>query len=276
MVYKKAKVIGYPIAQSKSPQLHGYWLKKYGIDGEYTKQEVKPENLEIVIRSLKSEGYVGFNTTVPHKEEIMKYLDQVSDIAKKIGAVNTVIIKDDIVYGTNTDGYGFVENIKNTDPGFNFSLGPAIVLGAGGAARSIVVALLNEGVPKVIITNRTRERAEEIKKHLKDDAVEVVDWEKRNDVLSEGNLLVNTTTLGMDGQPKLQIDLSNLPADALVCDIVYKPLITDLLSQAQQKGNKIVDGIGMLLYQAVPGFEAWFGKKPEVTEELRNLILNDK
>tara|TARA_A100001015_G_scaffold321466_1_gene452359 strand:+ start:1225 stop:2052 length:828 start_codon:yes stop_codon:yes gene_type:complete len=275
-VYKKAKVIGYPIAQSKSPQLHGYWLKKYGIDGEYTKQEVKPENLEIVIRSLKSEGYVGFNTTVPHKEEIMKYLDQVSDIAKKIGAVNTVIIKDDIVYGTNTDGYGFVENIKNTDPGFNFSLGPAIVLGAGGAARSIVVALLNEGVPKVIITNRTRERAEEIKKHLKDDAVEVVDWEKRNDVLSEGNLLVNTTTLGMDGQPKLQIDLSNLPADALVCDIVYKPLITDLLSQAQQKGNKIVDGIGMLLYQAVPGFEAWFGKKPEVTEELRNLILNDK
>lgn len=260
-------VIGHPIAHSLSPKLHGYWLKKYAIDGEYKAYDVAPESLEDFIRTMPERGLAGCNVTIPHKEEVLLLVDEVDDLARAVGAVNTVVVREGKIYGTNTDVAGFSENIKPHLTGKN----KAVILGAGGAARAVIVALKQLGFAEIIITNRTQERAEEL---AAQHGLSTVLWNKKDAVLAGADLLVNTTSLGMAGKEPLDIALDALPKSALVTDIVYKPLITPLLAAAKARGNPIVDGLGMLIHQAVPGFEAWFGIRPEVTNELRQFILN--
>ena len=269
---KKAAVIGYPVKHSLSPRLHNYWLKKYNIKGEYTAIEVLPENLSEFIKSLDKNGFCGVNVTIPHKELVILMLDEVEDMARTIGAVNTVIVKDGKLLGKNTDAYGFAENIKP----YIIGKRKAVVLGAGGASKAVIFALQILGFKEIIITNRTKERAEELVLSYQRTLVSsltIADWNDRHKILENVDLLVNTTSLGMIDKEPLGIDLSLLPKTALVTDIVYSPLITQLLAQAMERGNPTVDGLGMLLHQAVPAFEAWFGVKPEVTEDLRKYIL---
>lgn len=269
----KAGVIGWPIDHSLSPRLHGFWLDQFAISGTYQAIAVEPGALSDKIRNLAASGYAGLNVTVPHKERVMDYLDDISRPAKRIGAVNTIVVDEQgRLKGSNTDGYGFLENVRQGYPGFDASSGPAVILGAGGAARAIVVALLDAGTPSIILTNRTRVRAEELAADI-GGPIEVVDWDSRNTALRDASLLVNTTTLGMTGKPALDLSLDALPKEALVNDIVYAPLETALLREAKARGNAVVDGIGMLLHQARPGFAAWFGVEPEVTAGLRQHVL---
>ncbi len=266
---KKSGVVGWPVSHSLSPRLHNFWLKKYNIAGEYKAYPVKPEELPDFINNLRKDNdFAGVNLTIPHKEAVMELLDEVDDIATTIGAVNTIIYKNGRLLGTNTDAYGFSENIKPFISGKN----KAVVLGAGGAAKAVLFALKQLGFSEIIITNRTRDRAE-ILSSVISHPLSVKNWENRNEILKDADLLVNTTSLGMTGKEALEIDLSLLPKTALVTDIVYSPLITPLLAQAQLRGNRLVDGLGMLLHQAVPAFEAWFGLRSEVTEELRQHVL---
>ena len=268
----KAGVIGWPITHSLSPRLHGYWLDQYTIEGTYQALPVQPENLGASLREFQDAGYGGLNVTVPHKETVMEFLHEVSASARRIGAVNTIVMQDGVLKGSNTDGFGFMENLKSGPGGFDASQGPAVVLGAGGAARAIVAALLDNGAPEVRLCNRSRGRAETLAADL-GGPVGVWDWDERAAALEGAALLVNTTTLGMRGNPPLEIPLEALPTDTLVNDIVYAPLQTDLLVAAARRGNPVVDGIGMLLHQARPGFAAWFGVKPEVTAGLRAHVL---
>lgn len=267
----KTAVIGYPIHHSKSPQIHTYWLKKYNLEGSYEAIEIPPENLQEKLQQLIDAGYAGFNVTVPHKETIFDLCHEVDETAKKVGAVNTVQVRDGKVYGTNTDVYGFVQNIKHEVPDFDFTAGKAIVLGAGGAARGVIKGLVDEGVPEILVLNRTKEKAEKLALDFKN--VKIGDWDNRSDSLSEANMLINTTALGMSGSPALEIDISQLPQSSLVNDIVYAPLHTDLIQAAQKNGNRYVTGIGMLLHQARPAFELWFHKLPQVDEQLQELVL---
>ncbi|HAY49997.1 shikimate dehydrogenase [Thalassospira sp.] len=270
-----AGVMGWPVSHSKSPRLHGYWLAKYGIDGSYMPLPVEPENFQAALISLRNLGFSGVNVTIPQKEMAMPECDELSDRARRIGAVNTVTFaKDGRLLGDNTDGFGFIENLRQEAPDIDFTSGPAVVLGAGGASRAILVALLDEGSPEIRIANRTRARAEDLVREFNDPRLTVIDWPVSPDALSDVSLLVNTTSLGMVGQPKLDIDLDGLPTSAMVTDIVYAPLITGLLQQAKDRGNPIVDGLGMLLHQARPGFHRWFGIDPEVTQELRDFVLS--
>ncbi|WP_085906400.1 shikimate dehydrogenase [Kiloniella majae] len=275
-----AGVIGWPISHSKSPRLHGYWLEKLGIDGAYLPLAIEPENFEDALCGLMYSGFGGVNVTVPHKEAALKFCDEVDPLAKRIGAVNTIVFKDGRSYGSNTDAFGFIENLRqdveNTDFSLDFSGAKAVVLGAGGASRGVIVALQDAGVKNIILVNRTKERAEVLAADLSsgaDGMITVADWKDRNEVLNGCDLLVNTTSLGMAGQPPLELSLDKLPKSCVVTDIVYAPLVTPLLGLAEKRGNKIVDGLGMLLHQARPGFEAWFGEKPEVTEDLRKFVL---
>lgn len=268
-----AAVIGHPIAHSRSPRLHGYWLGEYGINGQYVPMDVAPEDLEAVIKVMPKMGYVGANVTIPHKEAVMGFVDHLTDSAKAIGAVNTLVFQDDgTVLGDNTDGYGFIENLKQGAPEWKANSGAAMVLGAGGAARAIVFSLLQAGVPKVLISNRTKSRAETLRSDF-GERVEVVDWENAAASLVDVVTLVNTTSLGMVGKAPLELSLDALSDQATVTDIVYNPLETDLLVRAREKGCSTVDGLGMLLHQAVPGFEAWFGRRPEVDAGLRDEVL---
>ena len=271
----KAGVIGHPIKHSKSPIIHNYWIEKGRMNGSYEAIDIAPENLKSDIQRLVEEGYAGFNVTIPHKEAVLELCDEVDGNAEICGAVNTVVIKDGKLIGHNTDSFGFLTNIKTAYPDFDFEEGPAVVIGAGGAARAIVSGLIGHRIPEVILVNRTRERAEKIAKDigLGTDLVEVVDWDERNDVLQWANLVVNTTSLGMEGQPALDLNLDALSNDALVNDIVYSPLETDLLKSAKDRGNPTVTGIGMLLHQARPAFYEWFGVMPQVDEELERLVL---
>ncbi|WP_417835460.1 shikimate dehydrogenase [Thalassospira tepidiphila] len=270
-----AGVMGWPVSHSKSPRLHGYWLAKYGIDGCYMPLPVEPENFQAALISLRNLGFSGVNVTIPQKEMAMPECDELSDRARRIGAVNTVTFaKDGRLLGDNTDGFGFLENLRQEAPDIAFASGPAVVLGAGGACRAVLVALLDEGCPEIRLANRTRKRAEDVAAEIKDPRIKVIDWPVAPDALEGASLVVNTTSLGMVGQPKLEIDLSGLPQTALVTDIVYAPLMTDLLVQAKARGNPIVDGLGMLLHQARPGFHRWFGIDPEVTQELRDFVLS--
>lgn len=266
---KKAGVAGFPVAHSLSPRLHGFWLNKYKIAGEYKHYEVNPEDLGSFTENMRgNKDFVGLNLTIPHKEVVIGLLDEIDEVAKAISAVNTVINDNGILIGKNTDAYGFSENIKHFITGKK----KAVVLGAGGAAKAIIFALKQLDFEQVFITNRTKKRAEELSSVTRH-PLSIVDWEKRSEILQDADLLVNTTSLGMTGKEPLEIDLSLLPKTALVTDIVYSPLETKLLAQARARGNPTVDGLGMLLHQAVPAFEAWFGVKPEVTEELRQYVL---
>jgi shikimate dehydrogenase len=268
-----AGVFGWPINHSRSPRLHGFWVAKYGIDGAYLPFSTRPENLVDAIRALPKLGFRGGNITLPHKERALAAVDELTDVARRIGAVNTLIVRDDgSILGDNTDGYGFLQHLKSSAPQWRAEAGPAVVLGAGGAARAIIVALLDSGVPKVILTNRTGSRAENLAREL-GGKIEVMSWDDRDAALKDAGLLVNTTQLGQAGQASLEIDLKHLPTSAVVDDIVYVPLETNLLANARLRGNAVVDGIGMLLHQARPGFNAWFGVEPEVDAALRTFVL---
>lgn len=268
-----AGVIGSPIGHSKSPKLHGHWLKKYGLPGFYIPMEVAPENLETVLRTLPKAGFVGANITVPHKEAALEIADLVTDRATLIGAANTLIFREDgKIHADNTDGYGFIENLRQGAPEWNPKAGSAVVLGAGGAARAILASLLNAGVPEILLSNRTRLRAEALQQEF-GKRIRVVDWVQAGNTLEDAALVVNTTSLGMTGKPELRIPLDGLQKQAVVTDIVYSPLKTRLLQVAEEVGCHTVDGLGMLIYQAVPGFERWFGQRPEVDEDVRKVIL---
>jgi shikimate dehydrogenase len=273
-----AGIMGWPIGHSLSPRLHGFWLREHGIDGAYLPLAVAPERLEQALRALPALGFRGVNLTIPHKEPALALVDQVTPLAARIGAVNTVIVGEDGLLGDNTDGYGFVENLAADAPGWQAGAGPAVLLGAGGAARAIAVALIDAGVPELRLVNRTLARAKTLAEQLADAArqrgaaLSVLPWQDRN-ALAGAALLVNTTSLGMTGQPPLEVDLAPLLATALVTDIVYNPLKTGLLAAARARGHPVVDGLGMLLHQARPGFRAWFGVDPEVDDALRATVL---
>ncbi|OIR00759.1 shikimate dehydrogenase [mine drainage metagenome] len=267
-----AGVIGWPVGHSRSPRLHGYWLERHGIDGAYLPLAVRPGDFAEVLRALPRMGFRGANVTVPHKEQALALADHVDPLARRIGAVNTLVVRPDgSLEGRNTDAFGFLENLRQGRPGFKAAQGPAVVLGAGGAARAVIAALQDDGCPEIRLLNRTRSRAEEVAAAL-GGPVRVLPWEQRAEGLDGAALVVNTTTLGMNGQPPLELSLSALPVTALVTDIVYAPLQTPLLAAAAARGNKVVDGLGMLLHQARPGFAAWFGVMPEVSEDLRRFV----
>lgn len=270
----RAGVIGWPIKHSKSPVLHGHWLKRYGLPGSYTAIELSPENFERELRKLPKKGFKGVNVTLPYKETVLKLADSVTDRAALIGAANTIHFHADGSIGAdNTDGYGFVQNLRQNAPEWQPKSSPALVLGAGGASRGVVWALLNEGVPKVRLANRTRIRAENLATHF-GARVEVIEWDKVSESMDGAGTIVNTTSLGMEGEPELRVHFDAADPNAVVTDIVYTPLVTPFLEKATERGLKTVDGLGMLLHQAVPGFESWFGKTPEVDDELRQVVLN--
>lgn len=268
---RKACVIGWPVAHSLSPRLHNYWLKKYRIPGSYEAWEIKPENLAKAMNELRGKHFSGCNLTLPHKELVLSLLDSMDDTADSIGAANTIIIKPDgLLHGINTDAYGFIENIRSHASIIHKQ--KAVVLGAGGAARAIVKALMQEGFRNITLSNRTEKKSIALARHFAGPCISEP-WQRREYSLENADLLVNTTSLGMKGNEPLSIDLSRLPIHAIVCDIVYSPLETDLLNAARARGNPAVDGLGMLIYQAVPAFEAWFGVRPEVTKETREALL---
>jgi len=269
-----AGIFGWPIAHSRSPRLHGFWLDRYGVDGAYIPLAVRPEAFATAFRALPALGFRGVNITLPHKEAALANCDTVDAPARRIGAVNTVVVDDaGRLCGSNTDAFGFIENLRQASS-WQAAAGPAVVLGAGGAARAVVVALLDAGAPEVRIANRTRARADAFVAEF-GATVTAVDWDDRVEALPDAALLVNTTTLGMQGHDALDLDLSRLPKTAVVNDIVYTPLQTPLLKDAAARGNATVDGLGMLLYQAQPGFEKWFGVRPEVDAALRRFVLDD-
>ena len=278
---KIAGVFGWPVDHSRSPRLHGFWLAQHRIDGAYVPFATHPRDLPRAIRALPSLGFRGGNVTLPHKEPALGLVDEVSRTAQRIGAVNTLVVREDgSLYGDNSDGFGFLAHLQASQPHWRPDAGPAVLLGAGGAARAIIVALLECGVPSIVLANRTQRRAEELAEALSvalgeeiAGRLKVVTWHHREAALEGAGLLVNATQLGQAGQPPLELDLGHLPARAVVYDIVYVPLETRLLAEARARGNPTVDGLGMLLHQARPGFAAWFGVEPTVTPELRDFVL---
>lgn len=270
---KVAGVCGWPVAHSLSPRLHNYWLRHYGLDGAYVPFAVRPEDLARALAALPALGIAGVNLTVPHKEAALALVDRLSEAARAIGAVNTLVVDaQGRLIGDNTDAFGFHHNLTLNVPWWRVGSHPAVVIGAGGAARAVAFALVNAGAPAVRLINRTRARAERLAEAL-GERVTVATWEESATALADAGLLVNATSLGMKGQPPLDLDLTPLPPSAVVGDLVYVPLITPLLARARARGHPVVDGLGMLLHQARPGFAAWFGVEPEVTEELRRHVL---
>lgn len=268
-----AGVIGTPIAHTKSPQIHGHWLKTYGLAGAYVPMNVSSSNLREVLAVLPKAGFVGVNITIPHKEIVLEMADLVTDRATLIGAANTLIFRPDgKIHADNTDGYGFIENLKTGAPDWQPSAGPATVLGAGGAARAVVASLLDAGVPEVLLTNRTRIRAEKMADDF-GNRVTVIDWVHAANILEDSALVANTTALGMIGKQEMRVPLDGLRRETVVTDLVYTPLRTNLLAAAEEVGCVTVDGLGMLLHQAVPGFERWFGTRPMVDSATRAAAL---
>lgn len=268
-----AAVVGSPVAHSLSPRLHGHWLRRYGLPGHYIPIDVAQGDLREMLALLPRLGFVGLNVTIPHKETILGLADIVTDRAALIGAANTIIFrKDGKIHADNTDVTGFLASLRQSAPGWNAADGPAAVLGAGGAARAVVAALIEAGAPEVRVANRTRNRAETLRADL-GARVTVFDWVQAGDMLEGAATVVNTTALGMEGKPELRVPLDALSRDALVTDIVYRPLVTPFLRTAAAMGCRTVDGLGMLLHQAVPGFERWFGRRPEVDAETRAAVL---
>lgn len=272
-----AGVMGWPVEHTKSPKLHGYWLKKYNIDGVYIPMPVSVENIEQALRSLPVLGFRGCNLTIPHKEEAMKYVDSVDSLAKRVGAINTVIVKDGgRLEASNTDVYGFSENLKAAGYMFDHSMPVATLLGAGGAARAAIVAMQDLGFHEIRVINRSIARAEDMVRSIGGKTVfKIMKMEEIDKALIGCSLLANTTSLGMVGHQPLDINIAPLPKEAWVTDVVYTPLETDLLRQARQRHMRAVDGLGMLLHQARAGFKAWFGQDPEVTKDLRDYMLGE-
>jgi shikimate dehydrogenase len=268
-----AGVVGDPVAHSLSPRLHGHWLRRYGLPGYYVPLHINHANLAYALRLLPEMGFVGVNVTIPHKEYVLSLASNVTDRAALIGAANTLtFLGDGRIQADNTDGQGFISSIRQALPGWTAAAGPALVLGSGGAAKAIVSALISDGAPHVYVANRTRARAEGLKEQF-GARVDPQDWTHIPHLVGEAALIVNTTSLGMTGQPPLVIDLSRLRPPTVVTDIVYTPIETDLLRQARAAGCETIDGLGMLLHQAVPGFERWFGYTPLVDEDLRQAVL---
>jgi shikimate dehydrogenase len=264
---KTAAIIGYPISHSRSPMIHGFWLKHHGLEGDYIKQAVKPEDLQSFIASYP---FLGGNVTIPHKETIMPFLHHVSEVAKKIGAVNMVYTHEGKLYGENTDMLGFLHNCDEKVPGWDKAKS-ALILGAGGAARAVIVGLQSRGISAITLTNRSPERAQALAQEFN---LKLCPWDKRDEWVASSELIINTTSLGMQGQPPLEIKIPS-GGGKIFADVVYIPLTTAFLVEAQSKGHKIITGLGMLLHQAVPGFEKWFHVKPSVTPELYALVEAD-
>ncbi len=270
----RACVIGWPIAHSRSPMIHGYWLKKYGIAGSYTRQPVRPEEVAAFLGSLRERGLAGCNVTIPHKEAAFAAAAERSAAARAVGAANTLWLEDGRLAADNTDSFGFISHLRASVPGFEARGCAVAVLGAGGSSRAVVHAVLDAGAAEVRVFNRTRERADAVARHF-GARVKPHDWAERVDRTREVRLLVNATSLGMTGAPSLDMDLAQLCEECVVFDLVYVPLETPLLAAARARGLAAVDGLGMLLHQATPGFEKWFGVRPEVTPDLRALVAAD-
>jgi shikimate dehydrogenase len=271
-----AGIMGWPVSHSRSPALHNFWLDQHGIDGVYVPLAVLPERLPQALRALPALGFRGCNLTLPHKQMALSIVDRVDPVAKRVGAMNTVVVANDgSLEGSNTDIYGFRENLRDCAPDWRPTAGAAVVLGAGGSARAVVAALIEAGVEEIRLVNRTQARAAAIAAELGvgSTRIAIAAWEERKFVLEDAGLLVNTTSLGMAGEPDLDIDLARLPSAAIVVDNVYVPLETPLLAAARRRGHRVVDGLGMLLHQGRPGFEAWFGVPVTVTPELRAAVL---
>lgn len=271
---KKTGVIGWPINHSRSPLIHGYWLKVYELAGSYELISVSPAEAGLFFKSFKQSGYIGANITIPHKEAVIPYLDTVDEAATVIGAVNTIWVEDDQLHGTNTDWLGFLGNLDTGSPGWDKKIKTALVLGAGGASRGIIYALIQRGFTKIHVANRSVERAQDIAIHF-GSAVIPHALDDADQWVAESGFIVNTTSLGMENNPPLSLSLENAAPHCLITDIVYSPLETSLLRQAKLRGLKTVDGLGMLLHQAAPGFERWFGVLPIIDDELRQIILKD-
>lgn len=268
-----AGVIGSPIAHSRSPALHGYWLKRYGIKGFYIPMDVAQADLREVLRTLPKAGFVGLNVTIPHKETVLSIADVITDRAALIGAANTLLFrKDGRIQADNTDGAGFIANLRQHAPHWDPKAGPAAILGAGGAARAVIAALIEVGAPEIRLANRTRARAEALRSDFGAKVV-VQDWVQAPHMLLGAATVVNTTALGMTGKPDFNVPLDGLSAATLVTDLVYTPLKTQFLIEAEDKGCTVVDGLGMLLHQAAPGFERWFGHRPDVDDATRAAVL---
>ena len=267
--------MGWPVGHSRSPSLHGHWFERYGIDGTYVPLPVRPEDVELAFRALPRLGFLGWNVTVPHKETACRLVDELDPMAARIGAVNTVLVQPDgRTLGLNSDGRGFLANLRQQAPGWRPEQGSVLVLGAGGAARAVAVTLLEAGVPALRLANRTEARAAALAGELAAiGPVNVAAWADAGDALHDTALLVNCTSLGMTGQPPLEIRLDALPRSAVVADLVYAPLETGLLAEARRRGNVTVEGLGMLLHQAATGFAHWGGVVPEVDERLRAAVL---
>lgn len=269
-----AGVIGHPIAHSRSPALHGFWLKRYGVKGHYIPMDVAPADLKEALGWLQKLGFVGANVTIPHKEAILQIADVITDRAALIGAANTLIFrKDGRIHADNTDGAGFIANLRQNAPQWNPAAGPAAVFGAGGAARAVVAALIEVGVPEIRIANRTRPRADALRADF-GAKIAVYEWVQAANMLEGAATVINTTSLGMAGKAEFRVPLDALEPGAVVNDLVYNPLKTHFLAEAEARGCTIVDGLGMLLHQAAPGFERWFGPRPEVDDETRAAVLS--
>lgn len=274
MAEPRAFVCGHPIAHSRSPRIHRYWLSRLGIAGSYERIDVAPAELENFMRGLRAAGFAGGNVTLPHKETVFALIDDCDEAARRIGAVNTLWFEDDRLWGGNTDASGYSAHLDAATPTWRNGR-TAVILGAGGAARAVIHALQSAGYDDIRIVNRTRERAEELVARFSG-GTSAHDWASVGTLLTDADLLVNTSVLGMTGKPPLDLDIAPLPSHAIVSDIVYAPLRTALLAAAERRGLATADGLGMLLHQAVPGFERWFGVRPEVTPELRRHVLGEE
>jgi len=270
----KAAVIGWPISHSRSPLIHGYWLEQHGIEGSYERRPVQPGDLPAFIQSVRAGALAGCNVTVPHKEAVLKLVDDTDDTARAIGAANTLWMEDGRLKATNTDAHGFLANLTSAYPDWRHPPGVPLVVGAGGAARAVIHALRCAGCKNILLTNRTRARAEDLVAYFGDD-VEALDWDMRRDGAADCSLLINTTTQGMAGQAALDVPIEALNRLSIVYDLVYVPLKTPLIQAAEARGLRSLGGLGMLLHQAGVGFEHWFGAKPEVTDELYRLVAAD-
>jgi shikimate dehydrogenase len=267
-----AGVMGWPVMHSRSPMLHNHWLRQYDLAGSYVPLAIRPEALGAALRALHPLGFAGVNLTIPHKQQALTIVDEVDTVARSIGAISCVVVRPDgSLAGTNNDCWGFIQNLKQEQPEWRADAGPIVVIGAGGGSRAVCYGLAQEGAREIRLVNRTFVRAQ----GLADDfgpPLSPVPWEQRGDALEGAAMVVNTTSLGMVGQPALDISLDRLPASAIAADIVYIPLETPLLAAARRRGNRTVDGLGMLLNQGRPAWKAWFGLEPEVTPELREMI----